>query len=195
MPEGVVQRRGVPQSAVVAERFGQQSLGAPVLLFDGILPTAKTPRVDLPAMGALNVAAEAAKRSMIQLFNPAGSNTSLLLKRLWVSSGADSAIELKIHDAALASVATTTGSMVRQEGTSQDSPIARIRHDKAASVGSAIGSFEALTDVLLLLNFQTGDGDHFDGFVIEPGRGILVAPNADNISIRTTWQWLERQTA
>jgi len=180
---------------VTADRFGQESLGSPVILPDFILPTAKVPRVDLPAMGGLTLAALAANRSMIQLFNPGGSNTDLLLKRIWGFTGAANALVLFTHDTALASLSTKSGALVRSEGTNQIAPVGQIRNAQASAVGTDIGSWTTLANTLVKLEFMTGDGDHFDGIVIQPGRGILIAPTDDNIEVRATFQWLERQTA
>lgn len=194
MAEGTVQRRGVPQAEAVAERFGQEALGAPTELASGILPIAKVARVDRPSMGATNVSALAANRSMIQLLNPAGTNTDLLLKRIWASSSATGIMQLSTHDAALASLVTTVASMVRQEG-SQFAPVGQVRFAQGAVVGSQIGSLALTADTLEKFEFMTGDGDHFDGFVLQPGRGILVAPASDNVGMTATFEWLERQTA
>lgn len=193
MPEGVVQRRGVPQAEAVADRFGQQSLGAQTELLSGIVPVAKVARVDLPMIGGIGIGALAANRSMIQIFNPAGSNTDLLIKRIWVSSGTTGTLLLRTHDTALTNLATGTGSMVRQEGSSQVAPIGQIRSVQGAAVGTSIGVVKVIEDATLPLEFFLGDGEHFDGFVIQPGRGILISPDTDNRSLAATFEWLERQ--
>lgn len=193
MTLGVVQRRGVPQVNVLAERFGQETLGAPVELPPFILPVAKVPRTDPPAMGGTAVGALAANRSMIQLLNPASSNTELLVKRIWASAGADATVNISTHDAPLATLATTRASMIRREGSNQTVPIGQIRHTKGAAVGSVTGFFFHEGQTGFTLDFSTGDGDHFDGFVLQPGRGILLDPGADNITMRATFEWLERQ--
>lgn len=194
MTQGIVQRRGVPQAEAVAERFGQGSLGAPTELLAGILPVAKVTRVDQPAMGGVEVGALAANRSMIQLFNPAGSNTDLLLKRLWISSGATGTVNLRTHDTALTNVSAFTASMIRLEGSNQIAPIGQIRSVQATAVGATMAFYRVITDVVLEINFILGDGEEFDGFVIQPGRGLLVAPGSDEQVMRATWEWLERQT-
>lgn len=195
MAHGNVQRRGVPQAQVVAERFGQESLGAPVELPSRILPIAKVPRVDLPAMGTATVGPLAANRSMVQLMNPTGSNTDLILKRTWVSANAAASIQLSTHDTPLTDLETDTASLYRQEGSSQLQPVGQIRSVLGASVGDRFGSFRVPQDELELFEFDQGDGEHFDGIVISPGRGILMDPGADNVTIRVVLNWLERQTA
>ena len=195
MPQGVVQRRGVPQADAVAERFGQDQLGGPVALPDFILPVAKVPRVDLPSIGGAVVAALAANRSIVQLFNPAGSNTHLLLKRIWASATSATTMRIKTHDTALADSHTTIAAMIRQEGTSQVAPLAQIRSVQGADVGSIVAFLNLEINVTEEFNFIVSDGEHFDGFVIEPGRGILVVPSGDNVGMKATWHWLERQVA
>lgn len=189
-----VQRRGVPQTEAVASRFGRDQLGAPVEILNVIIPVAKVTRVDQPAMGGTTVAALAANRSMIQLLNPAGSNTDLLVKRIWLSSNAAIVVGLRTHDAPLSGLLTSLGSMIRKEG-SQVSPIAQLRSEQGTSVGSNLAFFTLDTNTNLTLDLTVGDGEEFDGLVIQPGRGILLAPNNDNTQITGSFQWLERQTA
>jgi len=190
---GEVQRRGVPQAEAVAERFGQATLGTPTELADGILPIAKVTRVDLPAMGAATLTALSANRSMIQLRCPAGSNTDLQVKRIWVSSPTAVTINLRTHDNPLTNLISNTAVLVRQEGTNQVGAIGQVRTLKGSAVGGTIGIFEVLADELHLIDFQVGDGEHFDGLILQPGRGILVSPVLDNIEIQATFHWLERQ--
>ena len=194
MSEGVVQRRGVPQAEAVADRFGQGRLGAPTELPATIFPVAKVARVDIPMMGTATVVAVAANRSMVQLFNPVGSNTDLLVKRIWAACASVNTLGLFTHDTALLTLSPLSGSMVRQEGSNQVAPIGQVRSVAAAAVGSQIGAFTLIADTPDTFEFYTGDGDQFDGFVIQPGRGILMAPSGDNITLRTTYEWLERQT-
>lgn len=195
MTQGVVQRRGVPQAEAVADRFGQEALGSPTELPAVIHSMAKVARVDLPAMGGTTVAALAANRSMIQLLNPAGSNTDLLIKRIWLSTNAAAVLGIRTHDAALTGLLTSLASLVRQEGTSQVAPIGQLRSQQGTSVGSSFAFVTVPANVTLPMEFLVGDGEHFDGAVLQPGRGILVAPNNDNFQITATFKWLERQTA
>jgi len=195
MPEGVVQRRGVPQAEAVADRFGQQSLGAPTELFRGILPVAKVARVDLPSIGGIGVGGLAANRTMVQLFNPSGSNTDLMLKRIWVSSNTTGTLLLRTHDTALTTNQASKASMLRQEGTNQVQPIGQIRSVQGSAVGTSISFYKVIADTTFALEFRVGDGEHFDGFVIQPGRGILMLPDADDRSLTIVYQWLERQVA
>ena len=198
MPDGnirVVQRRGVPQAEAVAERFGNESLGAPVEVLPGIIPVAKVTRVDIPMMGTTTVAALAANRSQIQLFNPAGSNTWLILKRMWVGTGGGTTLNLKTHDTALTTLASTIASMLRQEGSSQVAPVGQVRQVQGAAVGSQIGLAAIQANITEFFDFFTDDGEEFNGLVIQPGRGILVSPNADNVEMKAMFQWSERQVA
>jgi len=190
---GEVQRRGVPQAEAVAERFGQERLGTPTELADGILPIAKVARIDLPAMGAVTLAALAANRSMIQLRCPAGSNTDLQVKRIYVSSPTAVTINLRTHDNALPTLVSSSGVLVRQEGSNQVGVVGQVRTLRGSAVGGTIGIFEVLADDVQLIDFQVGDGEHFDGLILQPGRGILVSPAIDNIEIQATFHWLERQ--
>lgn len=198
MPEeGVlrpVQRRGVPQAEAIAARFGQETLGSPTELASGILPSAKVTRVDWPMLGGVEVAALAANRSMIQLLNPAKSNTDVFLKRIWFSRSSAGAINIRTRNATLLTLATSSASLFRQEGTSQIAPIAQIRTAQSAAVGGNIATYELEADIMELITFEVGDGQEFDGFLLQPGRGFLVAPDADNIAIRATFHWLERPT-
>lgn len=193
MAGGVVQRRGVPQAEAVAERFGQEDLGHPTELHEGIFPIAKVSRVDLPAMGGVAVAALAANRSMVQLFNPARSNTDLLIKRIWMSSLTDQTINLRTHDNALPNLAPFIGVMVRQEGTNQKGAVGQVRSLQGAAVGTTIGIWQVLANVLELVDFMVGDGEHFDGLILQPGRGVLLSPSVDDAVMRATFQWLERE--
>lgn len=194
MAHEVVQRRGVPQAEQVAIRFGQESLGAPTFLPSFIQPIAKVAWVDRPAMGGLEVAALAANRSMIQLINPPGSGIDIYVKRLFVNLSAQGGFTLRTHNFNLTTLATTIAMMVRQRGATQFAPIGQIRSVQGAAVGGAFGSFGVLDDDPLELDFQIGDGQHFDGLVLQESRGILVAPDGDNLAIRATYHWVERQT-
>lgn len=194
MAEGLVQRRGVPQAEALADRFGQQSLGAPTELPPLILPIAKVARVDLPCMGEGLMVALAANRSMVQLLNPAGSNTDLLVKRIWASAPANANIQVKTHDTALATLLTSLAALVRQEGTSQVAPIGQVRRTQGAAVGTTFALITVVSGVTESLNFDVGDGEEFDGIVLQPGRGILCDPGSDNVQMIATFHWLERQT-
>lgn len=192
MPHDLVQRRGVPQAQALAERFGQESLGASVDLPPSIFPAAKVTRVDYPAMAGVDVAGLAANRSNIQLLNPVGSGTDLIIKRVWASVNPTESITFRTHDTPLTTLISTVTSMVRQEGTSQVFPVGQLRTAQSAAVGSTVSFVQGLANDTLFFNFEFDDGEEFNGFVLQPGRGLLIAPNADNIRMRATWMWLER---
>lgn len=194
MAEGQVQRRGVPQAQAIAERFGQEALGGSTELPPWIIPMAKTTRLDLPCMGHGLMAALAANRSMVQLFNPGDTNTDIYLQRLWCSSTADGNIQLKIHDTALTTNLSTNVALWRREGTSQPRPVAQVRKVQGASVGTVFGLVEVLDNVSQLVDFRLGDGQQHDGLVLQPGRGILLNPGGDNLQINVMFHWLERPT-
>ena len=188
----MVQRRGVPQAEAVAARFGQETLGPPAEISSLIQPSAKVTWVDQPAMGGLNVGALAANRSMIQLINPSGTNTDLYIKRVWVSLAASGGFTVRIHNTALTTLSTSVNSMIRQEGSSQVFPVGQIRSVQGAVVGTAFGSWGDVAGSREPLALSGDDSQHFDGLILQPGRGILFAPDGDNLSIRVTYHWFER---
>lgn len=192
-----IQRRGGPQFDALVKRFGVKTTGVPVELGEFILPVGEVPRLDVLCGGGDTIAAEAAKRSQVQLFNPPGSGVTVILHRIWIALSASEIVTLRMHNTALADAGAFTPLILNRTAGNQPQPSAQIRTLKDAGLGT-IAMFWPM--VVAGLDYReihlerVGAVQVFEGPSLAEGRGFNIVPSADNIGLTATFEWSERIT-
>jgi len=192
----LVQRRGGPQLAALLKRFGVPGVPSGTGIVADIAAVAEVPRIDNLCAGSAIVVAEAADRSMTQLFNPANSGITVILHRMWASLSAAGDLSLRLHDTELADTEGNVAVLSRRLGT-QPAPSAHLRSLKGNSVG---------TDRILNFSLDIADRTYewdlsrlgnswdFAGPSLAEGRGYVIVPTTDNVLCAVNLLWSERIT-
>lgn len=190
-----IQRRGGAQFQRLLKRFGVSRTIVGAQVAEDVVVTASVPRLDLQCAGNASLAALAANRSMIQIFNPVGSGITVILHRLWTSLGAAGIVRLLTHNTALADAVTSLAVMERALGN-QAEPAAQLRSARAAAVGTVVQAWELDTASRSyewdLSRF--GGVYDFEGPSLAEGRGLLLSPSIDNLAMIIGFLWSERIT-
>ena len=183
MAEITLGPRGAPRWRRFLKNIGESTPRGAPLIADFILPVDQVPIVSESAIGGGSVAALAANRSLIQLLNPAANNYDLWVRYIGVQITAAALILLRHFDTALGTPITATRQMLNMWGGERDTS-ATMHSDQGTAVGTTL-AFMPVRDLFSELHFDRG------AFIMQPGQGILTAPNADNIGIHTTYIWEE----
>jgi len=187
-----IQKLAAPRWQKLLDRLGVSVGGSePVELLNGVIATTPLPNTDLLCSGFGQLGATAAERSMIQLFNPASSPIDIIPVLAHVYNGTTATnknCSLCSHDAALTTLSATVGPLTRPKGNLQGIN-GEVRTLSGVSAGTTIGGMLASADdVDLVFEFP-------EGSILEPGRGLLWRPNANQVAMAATWVWYERVRA
>ena len=190
-----IQRRGGQQFQRLLRRFGVTRTIQGSQITDDVQAVAAVPRTDVQCSGNATLAALAANRSQIQLFNPAGSGVTVIVHRIWTSMATAGLVRLGNHDTALADTDSATAVMERTRGN-QPEPAAQLRTHRAAAVGSVVQVFELdIADRTYQWELSRFGGVYdFEGPSLAEGRGFILSPSVDNLAFISGWLWTERIT-
>lgn len=124
-----------------------------------------------------------AEYAHVQLLNPAGSLVDVVVNKISVMS-ASSAIEFvpRLYDTPLASLGVNASS--KKLGAA--APVGQVRMASlAAQTGTGIMSLGVSSA------YESKDIPFSEPFILEPGKGLLIATGSVNASLFTTFQWIE----
>lgn len=189
-----VQRRGGPQYEELEARFGVHGANTEsATLEPTIQAVAFVPRLDNLCGGFAQVAASAAKRAIIQLFNPIDSGVLLILHRAWISRETPGSITLRAHNTPLTTLVTNSDVLSRTLGN-QPEPSGQMRTQVVAAVGDISLGWEldiALRSYEIDLT-RLGDENRYAGPSLAEGRGLQFVPGTDDVDQTVTMMWSER---
>jgi len=147
-----------------------------------VLPSLELPEIGKRAAGAATAAAEAAKRSSVQLWNPAKSGMEIHVTRIWLRQGTAGRSQLKMSATELPNLGTATQILDRRPR--RRDAAGEVRQDALASTGAIFASFRIpATDT----TFEIKDLD----VILPEEQSLLVAPDADNVAMEAAFWWFE----
>lgn len=188
-----VQKRGVPQLETLLNRFGWRGPWQDTEIPPLLQMVAPVQRLDLLCAGYGNLAAVAANVSQIQLFNPAGSNITIICHRIGMGIEIAGDIQMAFHDTELTTlISGTSAALNRSPGTTPD-PTGQIRHVNGAAVGTIF--FRAPLDVadrFYWFDFERAGDYEYHGISLAPGRGLIVRDTNNDIDTLVQFEWSER---
>jgi len=186
-----IQKRGGPQVEALATRFGVER-NSITGLEEVAFPVVQVDRVDVLCCAGATVAAVSAVRSMVGLFNPAGSGIWTIIHEIWLERTTAGTISLAVTSALLETTNSTNIVVLERTTGNQPAPVTILTTGDQASVGTVVMNLRSGGDATMPhINFRRS-GAQFDGIVLKPGRGIITNPSADNVGNTTSFLFSER---
>lgn len=140
------------------------------------------------ASGSISVPADAGNVSNVQLLNPAGSNTLVVVERCVISAGAASVVVVGFRASALT---TLTGNTSHRDTRNRSNPGNNL--GLRAQVRTQLAPATLVTTFWLTARLSANQFvDVPMDVVLAAGDGMVVSPSAVNLEARCTFFWRER---
>ena len=136
--------------------------------------------------GGTTLAASAANRGKIQLFNPADSGHLVTVTRIFIRSASTDHMRLAMDAAPRANDATTARYRDTRLGITE-LPVTKIFSENTATAIAGIVRLFTIADVQLDIRDENGVA------VLAPGTGISFGPDTLNSAVSGSFFWRERE--
>ena len=147
-----------------------------------VLPVMDLPEVGKRAAGTAAAGAEAALRSSVQIWNPLNSGMVIHVTRIWLHQSVAGTAQLKLSATELANLGTATELLDRRKP--RGDPAGEVRQDALAATGAIFAGIRVPT---INVNHEIKDLD----VILPEAQSLMVAPDADNVTMTATFWWFE----